>query len=68
MELPFLKRKDQGAGGPTVIKHRDPDQTTSETLMHSVLEELIEALTKKDIKTIRQSLQALVLMITDKDK
>lgn len=69
MSLPFLKDKRQdGGGGQTNTIVRESDNTMSQHLLESVTNELIEAITKNDIKGMRQALQALVLMIQDKDK
>lgn len=58
MELPFLKNK-QNAG--VSVGSAGPD------LMDSVADELFQAIEKKDIKSFRQALEALVLHIQDED-
>lgn len=68
MKLPFLKkRSDQGGGQPPIEITRPHDDGSSD-LTSQVVDELIEAVDKKDIKSMRQALQALVLMIQDQDK
>jgi hypothetical protein len=68
MDLPFLvsKKKKAGASGP--VQSRESDQTNTETLKHMILEELLDAVSKKDIKSMRDALKALVTMIRDADK
>lgn len=69
MELPWLKNKrNQGGGGPTDIKIRTPDDGGAVDLMDQVVDELWEALSKKDKAMFREALRALVLDIQDEDK
>ncbi len=64
MELPFLKNKqNQGGGGPDVEKTRESDKTSDEALMESIGQELLDAISRKDIGGIRSALEALVSMI-----
>jgi hypothetical protein len=71
MELPWLKNKTkhQGGGGPTVVKRRPPDGggTLESDLMDQVVDELFQAIEKKDKALLREALKALVLHIQDED-
>ena len=61
MELPFLKNKKNRGGGTTVEKTRDSDG--NKVLTDSVVDELMSAAERKDIKAFREALRALVLTI-----
>lgn len=64
-DLPFLKKKNKNRDATVVIDH-DPDGVTN--LDHHVTDELIEAIHKKDFKSIKEALKALVLIMQDEDK
>lgn len=69
MELPFLKNKKNagGTGMTTVSAERTSDHTSDRALLESIAEELLTAIEKKNIKGLREALQALVLSIRDQD-
>lgn len=70
MELPFLKKKNRmnqgGSTGGSEIT-RTPDEAGDEALTKHIVEELMTAISKKDIKTLRDALQAIVMTIRSKD-
>lgn len=69
-ELPFLKnknRKDGRAVGALEVD-RESDSGISQSLLHSVANELMEAAHRKDIGALREALRALVFMIKDQDR
>lgn len=66
-ELPFLKRKNQGGGGPPIIKRVSADGLDHKELIGHAADEFMTAIEKKDLKAFHEALQALVLMISDKD-
>lgn len=70
MELPFLKNKNKqgGGSGTAIVEVRTSDSTSDQTLLEHIADELLTAIEKKDIKSLRESLQALVLSIKDKDQ
>ena len=71
MELPYLKNKNKdGGGGPTMVKHADTtgDTMSDDELMDHVAQEMIDAIGKKDVKSFRAALHALVNHIQDMDK
>lgn len=68
MELPFLKRKNQGAGGPVITKRVGNDGIDHKDLMGHVAQEFLDAIEKKDLKSFHEALSALVLMIHDEDE
>ncbi len=67
MEIPFLKNKTKlGTGMATVeIEHRTSDHTSDQALLEDIAGELLTAIEKKNIKGIREALQALVLSLKD---
>jgi hypothetical protein len=70
MEIPFLKnkhKKNDGGGGPIPTQHVSPDGKSDSALMDDVAQELLSAIEKKDVRALRQSLEALVLHIQDAD-
>lgn len=66
MELPFLKNKNQDGGG--VMARTAPDGKSDSDLMDGVAQELLSAIEKKDIRALREALEALVLHIQDEDQ
>jgi hypothetical protein len=66
MELPFLKRKQKMQGGAVV--EQIGDLTNKKALMEHIADELLNALERKDIKEIRESIKALVLLIKEEDQ
>ncbi len=67
MELPFLKNKNKGGSGTAMVEVRLPDEDSSNALISHAAEELMTAIHKKDIKSIREALEAICLMINDKE-
>jgi hypothetical protein len=68
MEIPFLKNKQNKLGtGMATVSASTSEHTSDQALIDSVADELLEAIEKKDIKALRQALQALVLSIKDHD-
>lgn len=66
MEIPFLKNKNkQGGGGPVKEITRESDVDYSQSLLDRCCEEFVDAVHKKDFKSMRESLHALVSMIKD---
>lgn len=63
-DLPFLKNKNKKRDGATII---GPQEDGSD-LLHKVTDELIEAIDKKDLKSTREALRALVLIIKEEDR
>lgn len=65
-DLPYLakKNKQAGGGGPIEVLHKSDD---SNTLLEHIADELLSAIEKKDIKLLRDSLQALIMNITNKE-
>lgn len=66
-ELPFLKNKNKGGGCGPVETMRVNNDGSSDLTMH-VANELMDAIHSKDLKSVRESLEALVLLIKDKDR
>ncbi len=66
-DLPFLKKKinQQGGGGPIEVTAHTKD---SNTLLEHIADELLTAIEKKDIKSLREALQALIMNITDTEE
>jgi hypothetical protein len=65
MEIPFLKNKSKNMGGGSIEVQRPSDKSNTQTLLEHIADELIEAINKKDIKSFREALKALVLTITE---
>lgn len=65
-DLPYLakKNKQAGGGGPIEVLHKSDD---SNTLLEHIADELLSAIEKKDIKLLRDSLQALIMNITQEE-
>ncbi len=68
MELPFLKNKNKNGSGTGMVSVRTPDEDSSNSVLNHAAEELMTAIHKKDIKSIREALEAICLMINDKDQ
>jgi hypothetical protein len=65
MSLPFLDdKKFQVIPGIT----RDSDKSNDQVLYEKTGHELMQSIHKKDIRAIRDSLQAIVTMIKNEDK
>jgi hypothetical protein len=65
-ELPWLKRKNQQGGTPAIHETRTPDSgTNNKALAEGTAEELLQALSRKDFKGIRESLKALISLIKE---
>lgn len=64
MEIPFLKSKKNQQGGGII---RESDQSNDQAILEHIGHELMTSLHKKDIKAIRDALEALVLMIKQED-
>jgi hypothetical protein len=64
--LPFLD-KDKKSMGAGTAQVRDPDQSNDEMLIEHVGSELMEAINRKDIKAMRDSIHALANMIKEQD-
>lgn len=60
MEIPFLKNKNKLLGSNTQEVHRKSEET-DENLLNHISDELFEAIERKDLKSLRESLTALVL-------
>lgn len=67
MQLPFLKDKQKNQGGTGVVTVNHSTEPGPNTLTDHISQELLTAIEKKDVKSLRDALQALVLMINDKD-
>lgn len=68
MELPFLKKKNKyNQGSASTPIERTPDEDSGEALTKHITDELITAIEKKDIKSLREALSALVSQIKDQD-
>jgi effector-binding domain-containing protein len=64
MELPFLKKKNKfNSGSASAPVERQPDESSDKALIKHITDELITAIHKKDIQTLRHALQALVSQI-----
>jgi hypothetical protein len=59
MDLPFLKDKSNKYGSGTAQIAVTGDKTSDRQIAEMVASELIEALGRKDVKAIRESLKAL---------
>lgn len=70
MDLPFLKNKHKMAGGGPVatIHAQTSDTVADDTIIDAVASEFLEAIEKKDVRALRQALEALVLHIKDMDE
>ncbi len=66
MELPFLKKKNQGGGGGTI--ERDADSSSPDKLIEMVAEELMDAFHRKDQQGFMHALRAFISMMKDKDE
>jgi hypothetical protein len=65
MSLPFLDdKKFQVIPGIT----RDSDKSNDQVLLEKTGHELMQSIHRKDIRAIRDSLQAIVTMIKNEDK
>jgi len=70
-DLPFLKNKNKKmntGGGSSPAIQRTPDQSSDEALMAHIGSELMDSISRKDIKSLRAALEALVHMIQEQDK
>lgn len=69
MQLPFLKDKiNQGGGTALIEKEREADQSSQEKLLEGIGSELMEAISRKDIKALRSALEAICHLIKEQDK
>lgn len=68
--LPFLKdRHEGGMSGPDEIKKMGPEEEDEDYgLLDAVVEDMIDAVHKKDKKLLKGALEALCEYIEDKDK
>lgn len=64
MDLPFLKEKGKYGSGTAQIAVTG-DKTSDRAIAEMVAAELIEALGRKDIKSIRESFKALYHSLKD---
>ena len=66
MQIPFLKKKNQQGGGSSPIEvTRESDSMSPDSLKESVAEELMSGIHKKDFKTIKDAMRALVSMLKE---
>lgn len=65
MELPFLKNKNKQ--GSAMVAVRLPDDDSSSSVLNHAAEELMASIHRKDVKSIREALEAICLMIKDQD-
>lgn len=70
MELPFLKKKNQGGAGPVIIRTAAPthENDMPDDLISQVWDELMSAIENKDKNMGIEALRALVLHIQDEDR
>lgn len=64
MELPFLKKKNN-LGSVIVEEVRDSDKSSDDMLLESISQELLDAIHKKDIKSIKEALRAILEMMKE---
>jgi hypothetical protein len=67
-DLPFLKNKFKKQGGGSVIVAKTMDKTDEESIIDGVAQEFLDAVHKKDIKSLRAALHALVQYIQTQDE
>ena len=65
MELPFLKKKNQGGGGPPIEITREGNSDAK--LLEMVADELIEAFHAKNKASLLEALRAFIQLIKDQD-
>lgn len=51
-----------------MVEVRTPDEDSSSAVLTHAAEELMDALHRKDVKSIREALEAICLMIKDRDE
>ncbi len=64
MELPFLKNKRNQGGGTT----QETESTSNQTLLESIGAEFMDAILRKDIKALKESLTIICNMIKEQDQ
>ncbi len=67
-DLPFLKNKNKNQGGGSVVVAKTMDHTDDEAIIDGVAQEFLDAVHKKDIKSLRAALHALVQYIQTEDQ
>lgn len=69
MELPFLKnRRNQGGGGPAVELTRQPDDGGSVDLLDHVIDELWDAMARKDKAAFKEAMRAFMRGLQEEDE
>lgn len=69
--LPFLKDKNEGGmSGPVESKQRTPDEGKEEDygMLDAIVDDLLDAVHKKDKKLLKSSLEALIEVIQAEDE
>lgn len=64
MELPFLKNKQSGGSWQALATvQAKPDGSTDSQLLEAAADELMDAVHRKDLKALRESLKAILNML-----
>ena len=67
--LPFLKHKQEAiAGGPDDEIMRKPDEEEDYEMLDAIAEDILTAVSKKDVKLLKEALTSLVEHIKEEDK
>lgn len=67
--LPFLKeRHEGGVSGPVDSIKRDHDEGADYDMLDAIVEDLLEAVNKKDKKLLRSCLEALIEHVQEEDE
>ena len=67
MGLPFLKNKEGSASSPAGSIERKPDDEPSYDTVDAVAEDIMSAVSSKDVKRLKAALQSLIEHIQDLD-
>lgn len=66
--LPFLKKKEGAMSSPVEVIEREPDEGAEPfEMLDAVVDDMLEAMEKKDKKLLKSALEALCEHIQDMD-